>query len=157
MSQVVTALKEAGIKLPPLKKRIWLWLKDHPGKSAREVALALNVPREIDVYGDLTDMFKRGMVNVVIDKRHTKKGIGLVRTYTVVDVSKYELKPLGRPGTKTEIPVPTALPEITAQQLSRQLEEFTRQVQAPRPRIDVDLLTVAEARDLYNRLREFFE
>ena len=41
MNAMVEALKTAGVKIPPLNKRAWLWLKDHPNKTYAEIAAGI--------------------------------------------------------------------------------------------------------------------
>ena len=43
MNAIVQALKASGVAIPPLKERIFLWLKDHPEKTATEISNALNL------------------------------------------------------------------------------------------------------------------
>lgn len=45
MNSIKVAMNEAGIKLPPLKNRVFQWLKDHPDKTSMEVAIDMKEPR----------------------------------------------------------------------------------------------------------------
>ena len=35
---LTTALVSAGFPAMPLNKRVWLWLRDNPGKTCREIS-----------------------------------------------------------------------------------------------------------------------
>lgn len=140
MNNVSTALKTAGVKLPPLKKRIWLWLKDHPKKTYREIATALNV-RETDCATQLGIMHNRGMLSKVrgayIDSSAS------INLWSIV-YDEYELLP---PRTRALNPLdrPISTQLIHPQPL-------------PTPRnIDVTSLKLSEARALYVELKKYFE
>ena len=68
MTAMQAALQESGLELPTLRKRCWLWLKDHPGKTAKDVATALNA-KLITVYQALLNLEKRGMVESKVEHR----------------------------------------------------------------------------------------
>ena len=119
MNAIQHAMKEAGMRLPPLNKRIWLWLKDHPAKTYTEVAAALGEP-PLSVSGQLSVLQKRGMVTV-------RKDISLkvcangknppISRYSTVGAS-YELQPMpaklkppkAAPPAKAADPVVTLVP-----------------------------------------------
>jgi hypothetical protein len=65
-NQLETAIKAAGVKVPPLKKRIWLWLKDHPHKTAHDLSLVLHQPIA-RVCTQLLKMRERDMVSAKFD------------------------------------------------------------------------------------------
>jgi DNA-binding transcriptional MocR family regulator len=148
MTAMKLALQESGLELPSLRKRCWLWLKDHPGKTAKDVATALNV-KLLTVYQALFNLEKRGMVESKTEHRADyRRG---AKTYTVLGGPDYESPPLPKK------PRPAPVAEFHSPEFKSQLEKFEKQLAAPRPKVDIELLTLAEARDLYNRLREFFE
>lgn len=60
MSDMKNALASAGIKVPA-NKRIWLWLRDHPGKRAAEIHKATGIPIGT-VSSQTAGMKARGMV-----------------------------------------------------------------------------------------------
>ena len=60
MSDMKNALASAGIKVPA-NKRIWLWLRDHPGKRTVEIHKATGIPIGT-VSSQMAGMKDRGMV-----------------------------------------------------------------------------------------------
>ena len=89
MSDMKTALASAGIKVPA-NKRIWLWLRDHPGKTYREVAAGVKCS-PVNASGLLSNMAQRGMVSCQIEPvRGRNQTIG---RYTVIG-DEFELLPL---------------------------------------------------------------
>ena len=99
MNSITQALKTAGAVIPPLNKRVWLWLKDHPGKSAKEIAIAIQA-KHGDVSSTLGNLAKRRMVTVTQDL-HLHRAQTL--RYTTC-IREYELLPL--PMTKKATPPP---------------------------------------------------
>jgi DNA-binding MarR family transcriptional regulator len=90
MNAISTALKTSGVKLPPTNKRIWLWLHDHPGRTAKEVANAIGVANST-TSSQLGSMVSRGMVTAVSEK-HPHRDIQLLRYTTCI--REFELLPL---------------------------------------------------------------
>ena len=94
MNAMTQAMSTAGIKMPPLNKRVWLWIKDHPEKTYTDIASALNVAPST-VASALTDLTARGMLTIYQD-RSRKAGIGgmqyMVRRYSV-KYKEFELLP----------------------------------------------------------------
>jgi hypothetical protein len=75
MTALSQALQSAGVKLPPLNKRIWLWLHDHPGKTSKEVSVTLGIPTAT-ASSILGIMVKRKMVTVsTIDYNHRNQEV----------------------------------------------------------------------------------
>lgn len=110
------ALKEAGVALPPLTKRIWLWLKDHPAQTYKSVSAALG-ESESAVSSTLTGLVKRGMLTTTQDTVRGSMGVRGITRYTVKH-KEYELlpkplkhKPLAvvglRPGPMVSTPAQT--------------------------------------------------
>lgn len=91
MNQISTALHVAGVKLPPINKRIWLWLQDHPGKTAIDIGKALNVPQG-SVGSQLNNLKNRGMLSYVVDNSRPRRGASVHRYSTIGRT--FELKPL---------------------------------------------------------------
>ena len=60
MNQITQEFQKLGITVT-VKKRIWMWLKDHPNKSAREIYKALNISEGV-TYTSLNDLESRKMV-----------------------------------------------------------------------------------------------
>lgn len=144
MSSVSLALKNAGVKVPPLKKRIWLWLKDHPAKSYREISIALN-ELHTSVSSTLTEMSSRGMLSYSKAESEGKKGHNITR-YSIVS-KEYELLPM--PIKNSPCKTHTTKVEVDA--------PIIRIEPKPVSKIDIEQLTVSEARALYRKLQEFFK
>lgn len=125
MNSITQALKTAGAVIPPLNKRVWLWLKDHPGKSAREVAVAINA-KHGDVSSTLGNLAKRRMVTVTQDL-HLHRAQTL--RYTTC-IKEYELLPMpmakkvAPPVQPTPRPEPAPMPP-TPKPLMEVLENYT--------------------------------
>lgn len=80
MNVVAQAFQKAGVSLPPLNKRAWLWLKDHPGKSSKEVAAALGESHS-SVATVLGNMDLRKML--IVESRVLRGRNAPVKHYTV--------------------------------------------------------------------------
>lgn len=135
MNTITTALKEGGIKLPPLNKRVWLWLHDHKGKTAREIADALGVELG-DVSSTLGAMAKRNMVS---GTKEYKQGSNTQVTRYATIGRVFELKPMPK-----AVPTPDPAPE---------------DVTPPAPVAPaslLDTLSVKEAHALYLELKKMF-
>lgn len=142
MNIIKTALKEAGIKVP-IKRRIWNWLRDHPNKTAREISTALN-EKITHVRTELRDMTMRGMVKhrPVLHKPY--RGVGRKTVYEyMVTTAEFEILPYAAynaPSTSTVDVVKSDEPvkPLVGGQL------------------DVQSLPLAEARRIYEELKEIF-
>lgn len=111
MNSIVTAMQHAGIQLPPNNKRVWLWLKDHPGKTAAEVAAAIGITKT-RAAGTLYELDLRGMVTRkedVTPKAMQRTGRGMVYRYTC-KYSTWELLPLPKKPAPSKA-TPMALPQ----------------------------------------------
>lgn len=141
MGNVTDALKTAGVKVPPLNKRVWLWLHDHPNKTYTEIGAAINEPPS-NVSGTLSAMQKRGMVQ---GAREYMRGTNrLVTRYCTLGKS-FALKPLPTPKLeaepKVEVQVAAELPKMPPEAVAKSL---------------LDTLSVKEAFALYQELRAMF-
>ena len=132
MTKIAEQLKKSGLAVPA-NKRVWMYLKDHPHKSAKEIALGLNV-HPAQVYTALNDLSSRKMVVNHIELE--KRGVGRrsIKVYQAAG-DRFELKPV-KSFVKIEEPVV---------------------VQPVKPvEINIDTLTVKEAKALYDKLKEIF-
>lgn len=90
MNSLPQALKAAGVKLPPIKQRIWLWLKDHPHKTARDLSVVMHLP-VAQVCAQMLKMKQRGMVTARLEPAR-RPGMGR-RSFEYAAVgTTYELK-----------------------------------------------------------------
>jgi len=129
MNALSIALKTAGVKTPPQTQRIWTFLHDSPRALVGIPSKEIGKTLGIgnsSVSSLLSDMARRGMVTYTAD--------GNLRRYKAVG-AEYELRPLaaGKPAAAVTV-VPVAAPA----------------------KIDLDSLTVREARELYNQLKRMF-
>lgn len=103
-NQIELAIKKAGMKIPPLNKRIWLWLKDHPCKTAREISVALGAP-----FGQVSTRLVKMKDRKMVDGRsdHARKPVRgrYVLEYIALG-TEYALAPTSslRPTTPTVHP-----------------------------------------------------
>ena len=128
MNTITHAFKASGVKLPPLNKRVWLWLHDHPGKSAKEVAVAIQA-KQGDVASTLGSLAKRKMVR---REETTRRGDATYRYTTCI--REFELLPMPRakatpvspqmPLPLVEQPKPAVIPPAPKAVLSV-LENYT--------------------------------
>lgn len=78
-NQITEAFKSAGLQPVkiPANKRVWLWLRDHPNKTYKEVAAALGM-EQTRASAVLHELKKRGMLVIVGDiskgMRHGRNG-----------------------------------------------------------------------------------
>lgn len=145
MNQISSALAQAGVKLPPLTRRIWQLLHDSKlPRSAACLASMLHVPRG-NVSSAINSMYSRGMVALARHELTRIKGPRgtsikrLVAQWAAVG-QEYELL-RALPTTKAKPPTPVDVEQ-----------RFLR----PAPPLDIEKMTLSEAHTLYKRLREFF-
>lgn len=136
MNSIANAMKEAGVDVPPLIRRLWLWIKDHPKATAREIEDQF---KEI-VTPRLADMEARQMLRSEPVPNPSRKGKRTLKGYTVTQ-TEYDLLPLSK-----KEPMTTKVPAIVPVQVPL----------AP-GKINLDLLTIGEARELYRQLQAFFK
>lgn len=142
MNSISFAMQNAGMRLPPLNKRVWLWAKDHPSKSAQEIAMALG-EKHANVSSTLCDMMERNMMDRTDDTKRLRNNATIhIWRYTAKGAT-YELLPKPvkpkasklKPEAKATIksvpmklsPYPVAVPEaalVSANPLAR-LEDCT--------------------------------
>jgi len=144
MNTMTTAIKSAGLAVPA-NKRVWLWLKDHPNKTAGEIACALGIARESNVPGVLNDLVSRGMaVSAVVPRApNVRRGPAFVKAYCARG-AEFELLPRRK---KT----PTAPAKHFADTPVPAPEKVVGKSE-----INIENMTLTDARALYMRLKEFF-
>jgi len=132
MTDMQTALKAAGLKKTPLNRRVWQMLKD--SKNAHTCGELTHILHESSnlVSQSLLDLYKRRMVTR--EKRFNKHSRAAVYEYTA-NGSVYELLSKKNPESSSLQSEPIVLPAN---------------------RIDVNTLTLQEARALYKQLKEYF-
>jgi DNA-binding CsgD family transcriptional regulator len=141
MNALTSALKDAGVALPPAGKRIWLWLKDHPGKTAKDIATALNIEASTSS-SQLTKMEQRGMVAKVYSSVYGDS----LRWKTCIP--EYDLLPIHKNGIIAKATVTTLPPPIAPKAPSMGA--------LPSYKFDMEKLTIEDARTLYLQLKKLF-
>lgn len=151
MNTISTALTQAGVKLPPLRKRVWQVLHDSKiPRSSKAISEIINAPHN-DVASALSGMCSRGMVIVSHKERVRIKGPKnstinrQIAQYSTVG-QKYELLPV--------VPRPKAAPPAKPDVEQRFLRSPPQPVTPVA--IDIEKMTLAQAHALYKRLQEFF-
>jgi predicted transcriptional regulator len=132
MTKIAEQLKKSGLAVS-VNKRVWMYLKDHPDKSAKDIALALNV-HQAQVYVAVNFMSSRKMLTSYIELE--KRGVGRrsIKVYRAAG-DRYELLPLIQKNQEVTVIVP----------------EPAKQIE-----VNIDTLTVKEAKALYDKLKEIF-
>ena len=132
MTKIVEQLKKSGLAVS-VNKRVWMYLKDHPNKSAKDIALALNV-QQAQVYVAVNFMSSRKMLTSYIELE--KRGVGRrsIKVYQAVG-DRYEMLP----------------PVQKIQEVTVIMPEPVKQIE-----VNIDTLTVKEAKALYDKLKEIF-
>lgn len=159
MNQISSALAQAGVKLPPLLRRVWQLLHDQKSpRSAKVLASILNLPQS-HVSSALNKLESRGMVAIARHELTRCKGPRgavsnrLVAQYEAVG-HEYELLPVLPTIKLTQPPQPVVDIE---QRFLRQQPDIEQRFLRPQPAtIDIEKMTLGEAHVLYKQLKEFF-
>lgn len=142
MNTIETALIKAGVPVPGRAERVWLAVKDTPGVCARELAKRFNGSLSRAAISRLLyDMEQRGMVYGEDTQRGSPRKRSKVY-YT--DLDAYKLLPRLAKETPLASPAPK-MPDDTTP--------------SPQPKachIDLDSMTIAQARELYMTLHKMF-
>lgn len=135
MNSIANAMKEAGVAVPPLSQRLWLWIKDHPKATSREIETQFKE----GVSPRLADMEKRQMLSSSEVPNPSRKGKRTLKGYTVTQ-DEYDLLPIPKKeAMTTRVPAPKSAHAIV-----------------PQTKINIEALTIAEARALYAQLQKMF-
>ena len=148
MNTITHAFKASGIKLPPLNKRVWLWLHDHPGKTAKEVAVAIGA-KQGDVSSTMGNMVKRKMVR---REEQMRRGDATYRYTTCI--REYELLPMPSVKVAKQSPFSPQLPLP----LVEQPKPAVMLPPVPKPVMSVlENYTLKELRVIRDALNKLFE
>ena len=71
MNNLAIALKDAGVKLPPMNRRIWQWLKDNGAHTLRDICAELGVAK-VAAQAVVSVMLREGTLER--QERHDSKG-----------------------------------------------------------------------------------
>lgn len=138
MTTMQTAFIEAGVQPIPRVKRVWTWLHDRKtsGATAKGIAAALKDTTQ-NIQSTLYELQLRKMVR----KQHTLEQGSHVFRWFAEGGPEYELLPR---HSKAKAKTVTVLPQAGVP------------VVAKAPAVDIDGMTVAEARALYRQLHAMF-
>lgn len=150
MNTMAPQLKAAGVALPPLKFRIWNWLKDHPEKTCLEIKAGLGISYEPGQA--LIELERGGVVKVYsgVNRLTNYK----IKRYSVVNSKEFVNVTLGDiAAMKPKAPVLASVPQTVH-------KEAVPTAKADAPQVitmaNLDNLTIGEARALYMKLKEMF-
>ncbi len=147
MNQISSALAQAGVKLPPLTRRIWQLLHDSKlPRSAACLSSMLHVPRG-NVSSAINSMYSRGMIALArheVTRLKGPRGTSINRPIAqwAAVGQDYELLRV-LPTTKAKPPAPVEV----EQQPQRTVEQFE---------LDIEKMPLSKAFALYKRLQKFF-
>lgn len=137
MTIMENALKEAGVRLPTVKERIWKTVLTSPGITRAELARRLRAIPEGSIQSQTFDLLRRGMV-------YTSEGAkGVQGLHT--DLTEYRLLPAMQEKAK---------PQVQAAQPVAAKAEESPEAQVLRL---VENLTLRQARALYADLHRMFK
>lgn len=141
MNAMTEALVQAGVKLPPVKERLWRHIKDNPGITRAELRKVFSAIPEGTFHGQLWKLLQSG---TVFTRTEYINGRRRDRLYTDLDV--YVRPTVRRSVGEDKQPAAPAPPDGQCDAVSQ------------RPSLDalLDSLTVGEARELYQKLKKMF-
>ena len=179
MSAVVNALRDAGVKVPTVKYRIWNWLRDHAEKTSDDVQKALGLAYPPSQ--SLVDMERDGVLKAYSDVSRKKglKGVEYrIKRYSVVNKAEY-VEPVRKVHKKKPAPAecfvntpshykervrikvaPDPLPTFALREMLDKASIAPRKpitMVIKRHPVNLDDLTIKQARALYDDLKELFQ
>jgi hypothetical protein len=149
MTQLEEAMRSAGVELPTSKERVWNAIKESmpTGISTPQLVKRLKALPPQTVYTAVYQLNARSMVYRTLG---VTKGFKKGESVYFTDMDKFQLLPM--PGVIAKRPVQKAM--------SLSIPELERTPKTPPVQIskfiDIDHLTIAEAKDLWRRLSKLF-
>lgn len=133
-----------------LPERIWLWLKDHPGKSASHTAVSLHEPKQA-VFAAVQKLVKSEKLRFTEDLGPRQNSVGRkARLYFAVGDSYEDLRK--QRSIKSEKVLQT---HAAPQDKPAPKDHEVPQVKPALP--SVDSLSLKEAFEYYMKLKAYFE
>ena len=169
MTLMEDKLRAAGVRVPPILERIWLWLKDHPQHTAADISKAIKLGKN-QVASAMYDLDRRNMVEHSMDALIIR---GMRRTVKVYSINPrmhgaYELWPaknkmVGVIEKQQEESAKRAVQAVMDAAVERShaplVADLVRK-EAPVPSShewhEVSSMPLAKARILYDELHKFF-
>lgn len=143
MNAMTEALVQAGVKLPPVKERLWRHIKNNPGITRAELRKVFSAIPEGTFTGQLWMLLQSGTVFTRTEYINDKKRD---RLYTDLDV--YVRPTVRRSAEEDKQPAAPAYAPPAGQ--------CDTVSQRPSPDALLDSLTIGEARVLYQKLKKMF-
>ena len=149
------------------REKIWNFIKENPGHSCQEISILMEMAQG-SVSSQLTTLYRRGDVARVEKHREAPDGSGPAVNYVYMTATEKYKKPLvggqRKPKRKPRAAKPAAKwaaatkPQFNAPLVKPQVKTKTEAAPTPAPKLnlDVESMTVGEARSVYAKLREFF-
>jgi hypothetical protein len=162
MNQITSALVSAGVKIPSVSKRIWNYIKDHPGVSAKRVSQALAI-QESQSSALMSQMYTSG----VLSRQRVVMRLGVsggVRNVSVwhyrVEGSEYgetrrSLRSV-RPESIVTLPAVKTEPAAPVKKTGPGVDIGSAHSERPSAQQQINALTVAQARELWLILNRMF-
>ena len=172
---MTTALVSAGFPPITLAKRIWLWLHDHPNKTTKEIAVAIN-EAPANVASRLSDMVARGMVM----RANTRRSLAISGPRRLIEYAvatkEYEILPVKKSAMPISRVAISAIEKVApgaelkeaskpkniqavgdTLRIDRMIPAATAEPTDPPPlRINVKALPLGEALRVYGELHAVF-
>ena len=127
MNAITSALHLAGVKIPPINKRIWLWLHDHPGKTSKDVSVALGISHA-NTSSQLGNMVKRRMVQGTQQKHQFRNAS---EWHYETCLREFELLPLRKAPKAFVAPPPALVPPVPTPEVPKPTKTPLEAIPAP--------------------------
>lgn len=155
MNQMTAALAQAGIPTPSVYERIWRYFQDKPRTSSLSCSQVLRLSRA-NSSSYISEMETRRMLRSELVELRVKGAHGVFHTRAVkhysVNTAEFEMLP--RPLTSKKKPNKAALkPVKTIDQLKVEIPQV--KVSAT-PVVDINSMSLGQARALYDELKKVF-
>lgn len=157
MNTMTDALIAAGVPVPTVKERLWNFIRENPGVSTKQIKKVLtNLPE--GTITSQTSMLERA--NLIYSRK--AYGEGDARGYKTYFTSAATYKPPRKwpqaPRRRVK-PMPASLPPLAPPRSdppTNVVKTVAENIKRQQP-IDLDSLTLAQARELYQQLKKIFE
>ena len=153
MTVMEDKLREAGVKIKPQTQRVWEWFRDNPDHTAQQAAAALKMKPQT-VWQLVYLLKNRGVVSGREEVRRETSKRGARRpvwVYRAVGQNYSDILPLYvQVKEKPQRPANVVVTQ-------NDLQKPAPKVEAPKSAtLDIESMTVREARSLYERLHSMF-
>lgn len=150
-----TALSNAKVVRKPVIERVWLWLKDHPGKTAKEIAQVFpEASRGISSL--ISQMFNRQML--IRTAEFERRSMRQIYRFSVSSrMQEYELLPAIKGSKLPKSRVEVASPQVVPKPADTPVPDEPRTIAVLwSAEYRVSQMKVVEAKELYEELKKIF-